>query len=544
TNTLYAGNDGGVYRTTNGGSTWSWIGNGVKTTQFYKLGISATDASRIIGGSQDNGTKYLNGSTWSDVIGGDGMDCLIDYSNANIMYGTLYYGDIYKSVNGGSSFSYISSAVSETGGWVTPFVQHPTSPNTIIAGYVNVWKTTNAGTNWAQISSLGTTGTLDVVAVAPSNSQVIYIGDGGTLRRTTDGGTTWSSITTPSGAGSITSIAIIPSNADILWVTSSGFTAGSKVWKSSNGGTSWTNISGTLPNVPTNTIVYENGSQDRLYVGNDIGVYYRDLNTSDWQDFNTGLPNVVISDLDIQYSSGKLRAATYGRGVWESPLAANGAALLTSTPDSINAALAQGDSTTRTITIINNGTAALNWSIQTSGVATVVPAKVGSLMAKGEPDVRVGPPALDGFGGPDVFGYRWVDSDEPGGPTYSWVDISGVGTAIATGQWIPSGTWSGTDDGYFPVLLPFPFSYYGITYDTVFISTNGNIRLVRPAAVDYSNGSIPTNDDVNNVLAAFWDDMNLTSSGTVYFYNDAANSRFIIQYTNVPPWSGTGTYTF
>jgi hypothetical protein len=155
-----------------------------------------------------------------------------------------------------------------------------------------------------------------------------------------------------------------------------------------------------------------------------------------------------------------------------------------------------------------------------------------------------GTPVLDGFGGPDAFGYRWIDSDEPGGPIYSWVDISGVGTAITTGQWIPSGGTSGSDDGYYPVLLPFGFTYYGLTYDTVFISTNGNLRFVRPAAVDYTNAGIPVNDQVNNVLAAFWDDLNLTSGGSVHYYHDATNSRFVVQYTNVPPYSGTGTFSF
>lgn len=543
TNTMYVGNDGGVYRTTNGGSSWSWIGNGVKTTQFYRLGVSATNAGRIMAGAQDNGTKYLNNGTWYDVIGGDGMDCLVDYSNANVMYGTIYYGDIYKTTNAWASSTVISGSIADTGAWVTPYVQHPTSPTTLFAGYKNVWKTTNGGTNWQKVS-FGGTASLDVIAVAPSDPQVIYTATYNTLRHTTDGGTTWSSMATPSGAGAITSLAIKPTNASTIWVTSSGYSAGYKVWKSTNGGTSWTNVSGTLPNVPTNAIVYEAGSQDRVYVGTDIGVYYRDLNTTDWQDFNTGLPNVVVSDLEIQYSSGKLRAATYGRGIWESPLAANGTAVLSSTPDSITVTLVQGDSTTRTLHMTNNGTAALNWNIQTTAPGIVPPAKTHNLQPKGARDVRVGNPVLDGSGGPDAFGYRWIDSDEPGGPAYSWVDISGIGTAITTGQWIPSGTYSGTDDGYYPVLLPFTFTYYGVACDTVFVSTNGNVRLVRPAAVDYANAAIPVNDDVNDVLAPFWDDMNLTTSGTVYYYYDAPHSRFIIQYANVPPYSGTGSYTF
>lgn len=363
TSTRYVGNDGGIYRTTNDGMSWTWLGNGLKTTQLYKLGLSATNANVIIAGAQDNGTKVRqSGGTWIDAIGGDGMESAVDYTNANIMYGTLYYGDIFRSANGGSSFSVISNPVTESGAWITPFALHPTTPTTIFAGYVNVWKTTNSGSTWAVISSIGS-GTLRNLVIAPSNPQVIYISRSSTLRRTTDGGTTWPVISTPTGAATVTALAIHPTNPDVVWATSSGYSAGNKVWKSTNGGTGWTNISGTLPNVPANTIVYQNSSPDRVYVGTDIGVYYRDLNTPGWQDFNTGLPNTVISELEIQYSSGKIRAATYGRGIWESPIIAN--SLLASTPDSIVVSIIQGDSTTSTLQISNNGTAALTWSTTT-----------------------------------------------------------------------------------------------------------------------------------------------------------------------------------
>ncbi len=146
TGTLYAGNDGGIYRTTNNGSSWSWLGAGLKTTQFYRFANSATNANVLLAGAQDNGTKVRqSGGAWIDAIGGDGMECAVDQTNASIMYGTLYYGDIFRSQNGGSSFSLISGAVTESGAWVTPFALHPTTPTTIFAGYGNVWKTTNSG---------------------------------------------------------------------------------------------------------------------------------------------------------------------------------------------------------------------------------------------------------------------------------------------------------------------------------------------------------------------------------------------------------------
>jgi len=103
-------------------------------------------------------------------------------------------------------------------------------------------------------------------------------------------------------------------------VTLSGYLDGNKVYMSNDAGVTWNNYSEGLPNLPADCIVYQNGSNDRLYVGMDVGVYYHDNSMSSWQLYNNGLPKVIINELEIQYSSGKLRAATYGRGLWECDL--------------------------------------------------------------------------------------------------------------------------------------------------------------------------------------------------------------------------------
>jgi ligand-binding sensor domain-containing protein len=136
---------------------------------------------------------------------------------------------------------------------------------------------------------------------------------------TSNGGTSWSEYSLPAYT-TLTYLAVSNNDPQRLWAAFSGYTSGSKVYQSTNGGQSWTNISGTLPNVPINTIVYQNNYNNRLYVGTDIGVMYRDDNSSDWVDFSTNLPNVVVTELEIQYSSGKLRAATFGRGLWEAEI--------------------------------------------------------------------------------------------------------------------------------------------------------------------------------------------------------------------------------
>ncbi|HHG84739.1 MAG TPA: T9SS type A sorting domain-containing protein, partial [Bacteroidetes bacterium] len=142
----------------------------------------------------------------------------------------------------------------------------------------------------------------------------------------TNGGTSWTTITgtLPVGSGQITYLDISDTDPNKVWVTFSGYSAANKVFQTVNGGTSWTNISAGLPNVPTNCVVYEPGSSvDAIYIGNDIGVYYRDNTTSGWVNFDMGLPNVVILELEVfapGTAGARLRAASYGRGLWESDL--------------------------------------------------------------------------------------------------------------------------------------------------------------------------------------------------------------------------------
>ena len=318
--TIYASNDGGIYRSTNNGVSWSDLTNGMSISQLYRASAAQTDI-RIIAGLQDNGTKLrsITGS-WSDEIGGDGMDCAIDPTNASYMYGTLYYGDIQRSVNGGASWTSITPSTGTDGDWVSPVLLDPVNPATLYLGYRDLMKSVDRGTTWTNISAGHTGGSyISNIAVATSDPQVIFISWGNAIAKTINGGTAWTTITSPI-ASAVSSLLVDPTNPNNIYATYSNFTAGSKVYFSTNGGTSWTNISGTLPNIPANKIIYQTGSNGALYLGMDVGVYYRDNTQTDWSLYNSGLPNVEIFDIEIRYSDKKLIAATYGRGVWESPL--------------------------------------------------------------------------------------------------------------------------------------------------------------------------------------------------------------------------------
>jgi hypothetical protein len=321
---LFECNDGGVYISTNNGTSWTDKTNGMVISQMYKLGVSQTVSNEVITGLQDNGTKLISGGTWSDVKGGDGMECLIDYTNVNIQYGTYTNGQIDITTNHWASSSAIEPSGAGSGAWVTPYIIDPTNPMILYAGYANVWKTVDRGTNWTQISTMNTSNLIRSMAIAPSNTQVIYVADQSTIWKTTNGGASWSIITgsLPVGSGSITYIAVKNNDANTLWVTLSGYSA-STVYQSINAGTSWTNISAGLPQLPAYTIVQnkQSASEVQLYVGTELGVYFK-KGTDNWAAYNTGLPNVQIGELEIYYASNpqqsKLRAATFGRGLWES----------------------------------------------------------------------------------------------------------------------------------------------------------------------------------------------------------------------------------
>lgn len=317
--TIYASDDGGVNKTTTTGTSWSDLSSNLEIAQQYSIGLSGSNANLWITGWQDNGTNLASSGAWSEPLGGDGMMCFIDYSNNSYMYGEQYNGSFNMSSNGGASWKGITSGITETGAWVTPWLCDPQNPSTLFAGISNVWKSTNRGTSWSAISTFGSGGsTIVSIAVAPSNDQYIYAAESSALYATTNGGTTWTNVI-GNLPGNISNIIVDPANPLRVWATISGYTANQKVYVTTTGGTTWTDMSTGLPNLPANCFAYQGGGIDAMYVGTDLGVYYRDTtNTAGaWVSYNTGLPNVEIADLKIYAPGSILRAATYGRGTWQ-----------------------------------------------------------------------------------------------------------------------------------------------------------------------------------------------------------------------------------
>ncbi len=318
---LFNGNDGGIYKTYNEGTNWADISNGLNILQVDRIGTSQDNSSVVITGNQDNGTMIYTATTdsWRQIYKGDGADCFVDKDDNGTLFISRTNGHFLRSHDGGKTFVSIEPQGVGDGAWHTPFVVNPENNNVLYAGFNDVWKSYDKGNTWVKISNnLSPDNLLTQLVVAPSNTNYIYATTGTKHWLTKNGGQSWVEIlSTDLPNLYLTYFAVADNNPDHVWATFSGFNSGQKVYYSENGGDSWTNISDGLPNAPINCIERERQSNDVLYLGTDIGVFYRDASLSSWELFSTNLPNVVISELEIQYSDGLLRAGTRGRGLWE-----------------------------------------------------------------------------------------------------------------------------------------------------------------------------------------------------------------------------------
>ncbi len=315
-NTLFECNDGGIYKTNRPTSLWNDITNGLGITQFYRNAVTNM-ASFIVGGAQDNGSKKMDNGAATELTGGDGMDCQVDYSNPKIIYTSIQYGELRRSLNGGANFTDIHNNIpgKPAGDWITPIAISPAIPDFIFAGYNKLYSSTDKGNTWTELSPTQTSN-IKRIGLCVSNPDHIYILVGNTIKHTTDYGNTWKVI--PSTVtGTISDIQVDPKDENHLWVTYNGFGANKVAEYSAANG--WKTRNDLLPNVAIHCVVIDS-SKGTVYIGTDIGVFAWDPNRSYWQPYNKNLPTVEVSDLAINYTSGELCAATYGRGMWTSPV--------------------------------------------------------------------------------------------------------------------------------------------------------------------------------------------------------------------------------
>lgn len=322
-NKLYCGSDGGIYVSTNGATNFTDLTKTIQNQIIYKLAVANQTSSKIMTGHQDNGCHaYINNNQWKKVQGGDGMDVAIDPNNQNVLYGFIQYGgSLYKNTTGGTSNSgYVCSApAAETGtndsggNWVTPMAIN--SLGELYAGYKQLYKLVSNAWQQQNVTTFGT-GDVELVEIDPSDNNTMYVVNGSQVYKSADKGINFTLIYTAPSA--VTSLSVHSTLSNVVYITTSG-TSG-QAMKSTNGGTTFANIATGLPSIGKFCIKHQANSVNSLYVGTNLGVYYYDDTQTTWQAFETNLPNVKVTDLEINYVDNNITAATFGRGVWQSPL--------------------------------------------------------------------------------------------------------------------------------------------------------------------------------------------------------------------------------
>jgi photosystem II stability/assembly factor-like uncharacterized protein len=335
---VYMGNDGGVEHSADSGSTWTRA-TVQPYTQFYSVDVSQTDATRLVGGAQDNGANRsysgVGGGTssgWNSYVGGDGTETVINPQNQLLVFGCSQYGSCTEFATGGDGTGVpISGTTSSRHNWFTPIVLDPANPITVVYYAGNqLNQSTDGGLTWSAISPDLTGnptvtdpfypnfGTITTVGPAPMASKVIVVGtDTGYIQYSHDGGTTWTKSTDPHLPGAYVSrLAIDPSDPNVAYATFSAFRTGGHVpyvMRSADGGVTWTDISGDLPQATVNDIQVVSGE---LLVATDVGVYLSKTGGATWFKVGTGLPLSPIDMIRYQPATQQLFAASFGRGMW------------------------------------------------------------------------------------------------------------------------------------------------------------------------------------------------------------------------------------
>jgi len=334
----HIGSDGGAYQWKTDGTPWKAMYD-MDISELYTLAVADTDPDQIFCGAQDNGGFYKDGQSWLEVGAGDWLSVEIDPVDVNIIYGPVSSSDmrIRKSNDKGENWTTMLQETVLGEDCPSVFTQpeiklHPCLRHVIYTGFVNVHKSLDGGTSWTNISN-GSVGNYfkEHLEIAPSNANHIYAStqresDGG-LYRTNNGGSSWTNVNWPVTGQWLLALAISDSNPNHLYaaMTNDG------IFKSTNGGNSWTDISAGLPNVRPYQIKYLAGSSEELYLATHKGIYYKN-GSANWVPYNTNMPFAYCRDIELMPINDKAYVATYGRGVWESPLANPSPACFTDTP--------------------------------------------------------------------------------------------------------------------------------------------------------------------------------------------------------------------
>jgi len=330
---ILIGNDGGLYRSLDGGENFSFINN-IPLTQFYNIDVDFQLPERVFGGTQDNNTiGTFTGAVddYQRLLGGDGFHVIVDPRNSDIIYAESQFGNLRKSIDRGASFQRATDGIDgdDRTNWNTPVVISPFNPSLMFYGSQKLYTSIEA-TQWTAISedlSQGqhpsgsmTFGTLTTIAPSFNNDQVIYVGtDDGQISVTKNAGLDWESIDDGIPQRYITKISVNPSNDAEAIVSFSGYQYLDylpHLMITYDYGQTWSDITGNLPPFPINDIEYNLSNDDELFIATDMGVWYSVDKGLEWNILGKGLPPTIVKDIKIHGPTNTLYAGTFGRSIY------------------------------------------------------------------------------------------------------------------------------------------------------------------------------------------------------------------------------------
>ncbi|MBN1129390.1 MAG: hypothetical protein JXA71_10405 [Chitinispirillaceae bacterium] len=332
---IYFGNDGGVYQSTDGGQRFRSMNNGYVTSQFYPgFAVSPTNPDLAMGGLQDNSHKiYTGNGRWRTVVPGDGTYCEIDPADNNYMYGATYNLNFSRSSDGGSSWTNLASGIPGSRScFVAPYALAPSKPQVLYAGKDIISRSDDRGSTWRALNDNKALSGNPVLAIgiAPTNENIVYATTApssrtrGQVFATTDGGVTWQNVTGDLPDRYYLDVVVSPTNPQVVYVTLAGF-GSSHLYRSNDGGASWNDIGNGLPDLPTSAVAIDPFNEQHIYLGNDFGVWASTDDGATWTEFREGLPLAVLAmDLVVSPVNKKLWVATHGNGAYQRTLISAG----------------------------------------------------------------------------------------------------------------------------------------------------------------------------------------------------------------------------
>ncbi|MCX6270255.1 MAG: T9SS type A sorting domain-containing protein, partial [Bacteroidetes bacterium] len=332
---MVLGNDGGINLTDDYFQLYSGVDSqNLPIAQIYALDVAPWDSSYLLAGAQDNGIyrKYPgSGNQWMPEYGGDGVNCRINYLDPpEGLFLSAQYGWFYFISSQFGGFFPSGFNMDERFNWRSPIVKSLSVTNNVYVAGNRVYKSVDAGQNFSPISQDLTGGpgapsvvfgTITALEVAPSDENVIYAGtDDAHVWKTNNGGLSWTEVDAGLPHRWVTSIKVDPQHPEKVWITFSGYRYAENivhVYASENGGSSWTDISGDMPDIPVNDIIIDSLLQNYFFLATDIGVFYTANAGQHWQLLGTDMPSVPVNELRMYYPTHTLFAATYGRGAYK-----------------------------------------------------------------------------------------------------------------------------------------------------------------------------------------------------------------------------------